>query len=122
MGNIQSSSSSICCSCSTPTSVQPLLARLARRSSLRSSQVFATWEDEPIGCASIGQVHRATLKSTGEKVVVRVQNPDAERTFVGDVFALKVLVDTFMPQLSPAFDEIEKQVRAWVPNAQMQKK
>ncbi|GMH65779.1 hypothetical protein TrRE_jg8863 [Triparma retinervis] len=74
-------------------------------------EVFSTWDDVPIGCASIGQVHRATLKSTGERVVVKVQNPDAERTFVGDVFALKVLVDMFMPQLSPAFDEIEKQFK-----------
>jgi len=75
----------------------------------KREEVFATWDDEPIGCASIGQVHRATLKTTGERVVVKVQNPDAERTFVGDVLALKVLVDVFMPQLSPAFSEIEKQ-------------
>jgi predicted unusual protein kinase regulating ubiquinone biosynthesis (AarF/ABC1/UbiB family) len=47
--------------------------------------VFSHWEDKPIGCASIGQVHRATLKATGQKVVVKVQNPEAERTFVGDV-------------------------------------
>jgi predicted unusual protein kinase regulating ubiquinone biosynthesis (AarF/ABC1/UbiB family) len=35
-------------------------------------------------------VHRATLRATGERVVVKVQNPEAERTFRGDVFALKV--------------------------------
>lgn len=72
-------------------------------------EVFASFDEAPIGCASIGQVHRATLKSTGRKVVVKVQNPEAERTFKGDVFALKVLVDIFMPQLSVAFDEIQKQ-------------
>ena len=73
--------------------------------------VFSFWEDKPIGCASIGQVHRATLtkKHGGTKVVVKVQNPSAERTFVGDVFALRVLMDTFMPQFSVAFDEIQKQ-------------
>jgi aarF domain-containing kinase len=38
-----------------------------------------------------------------------VQNPEAERTFRGDVFALKVVIDAFMPQLSVAFDEIQKQ-------------
>ena len=41
-------------------------------------------------------------------MVVKVQNPDAERTF-RDVFALKVVVDNFFPQISVAFDEIEKQ-------------
>ena len=63
-------------------------------------QVFSSFEETPIGCASIGQAHRATLKSNGQRVVVKVQNPEAERTFNGDVFALKVLVDTFMPQVS----------------------
>lgn len=72
-------------------------------------EVFSDWGETPIGCASIGQVHRARLRSSGQKVVVKVQNPEAERTFRGDVFALKVVVDTFMPQLSPAFDEIQKQ-------------
>ena len=98
-------------------------------------EVFSSFTWEPIGCASIGQAHRATLRSTGERVVVKVQNPEAERTFRGDVLALKVasqapcfrwahwsrldgagylatpqvLVDQFFPQASPAFNEIEKQ-------------
>ena len=72
-------------------------------------EVFSQFEEKPIGCASIGQAHRAVLKATGERVVVKVQNPEAERTFRGDVFALKVLVDVFGPQFSPAFDEIAKQ-------------
>eukprot|EP00947_MAST-08B_sp_MAST-8B-sp1_P005615 g5615.t1 len=71
--------------------------------------VFATFNETPIGTASIGQAHRATLKGSGRRVVVKVQNPEAERTFRGDVFALKVLVDAFMPQISVAFDEIQKQ-------------
>ena len=71
--------------------------------------IFSEFEPEPIGCASIGQVHRARLKSNGQRIVVKVQNPEAERTFRGDVFALKVVVDAFMPQLSVAFAEIERQ-------------
>ena len=71
--------------------------------------VFSEFDRTPIGCASIGQVHRARLKSNGKRVVVKVQNPEAERTFRGDVFALKVVVDEFMPQFSVAFAEIERQ-------------
>lgn len=37
--------------------------------------VFATFEWTPLAAASIGQVHRATLRS-GEPVVVKVQRPD----------------------------------------------
>jgi aarF domain-containing kinase len=71
--------------------------------------LFSQFEETPIGCASIGQTHRAVLRSIGERVVVKVQNPEAERTFRGDVFALKVLVDIFAPQLSSSFDEIQRQ-------------
>jgi aarF domain-containing kinase len=75
----------------------------------KREEVFSYWEEKPIGCASIGQVHRAVLKTSGKKVVVKVQNPDAERTFRGDVFALKSIIDIFAPQFSVAFDEIQKQ-------------
>nr|OQO24476.1 hypothetical protein B0A51_07206 [Rachicladosporium sp. CCFEE 5018] len=36
---------------------------------------FETFERSPIGAASLAQVHIATLKSTGEKVAVKVQHP-----------------------------------------------
>ncbi|KAJ1445447.1 ABC1 family-domain-containing protein [Pelagophyceae sp. CCMP2097] len=71
--------------------------------------VFASFDADPVGCASIGQAHRATLRRSGERVIVKVQNPEAERTFRGDVLSLKMLVDAFMPQIAPAFDEIQKQ-------------
>jgi ubiquinone biosynthesis protein len=37
-------------------------------------EVFAEFEEQPLAAASIGQVHRATLRS-GEQVVVKVQRP-----------------------------------------------
>ena len=40
--------------------------------------VFASIEPKPLAAGTIGQVHRATLE-TGEKVVVKVQRPNAER-------------------------------------------
>ncbi len=71
--------------------------------------VFSHFEPEPLGCASIGQTHRAVLAADGRRVVVKVQNPAAERTFHGDVFALRSLIHIFAPQFEPAFNEIEKQ-------------
>lgn len=38
-------------------------------------ECFEEFEDEPIGSASIAQVHRARLK-TGERVAIKVQRPD----------------------------------------------
>lgn len=39
------------------------------------SDYFSEFETEPIGAASLAQVHRATLRETGERVAVKVQHP-----------------------------------------------
>lgn len=70
---------------------------------------FATFNERPFASASIGQVHRATLKGSGERVVVKVQYPDVERTFRGDVRTIKYFCTVAMPEHVPVFDEIEKQ-------------
>lgn len=64
-------------------------------------------EAEPIGSASIGQVHRARWQ--GKDVVVKVQYPEVEKTFRGDVFAVKRLCQELFPQYYVAFEEIERQ-------------
>jgi len=51
--------------------------------------VFATFDDTPIAAASLGQVHRAVLRS-GEHVVVKVQRPSIEQTINTD---LEILFD-----------------------------
>jgi len=47
-------------------------------------EIFAEFEARPMASASIGQVHRARLKS-GERVVVKVQHPDVPRKFQVDL-------------------------------------
>jgi ubiquinone biosynthesis protein len=49
--------------------------------------LFAEFEEVPIASASIGQVHRARLK-TGESVVVKVQHSDIENTIREDLDVL----------------------------------
>lgn len=48
------------------------------------TEVFAEIEAEPFAAASIGQVHRARLKS-GEEVVIKVQRPGIKRTIEVDL-------------------------------------
>jgi len=37
-------------------------------------EIFSEFEQTPIASASLAQVHRATIKATGEKVAVKVQH------------------------------------------------
>lgn len=46
--------------------------------------VFASFDETPIASASLGQVHRATLK-TGERIAVKVQYPGIEEVIVADI-------------------------------------
>lgn len=53
--------------------------------------IFATFDETPIGSASIGQVHLAQLHN-GEKVVVKVQRPDVKKQVETDLSILKEIV------------------------------
>jgi len=57
--------------------------------------IFDYFEDEPLASASIGQVHRARLK-TGEKVVLKVQKPYVESQVEEDLAILEELAQTAM--------------------------
>ncbi|CAB9497663.1 protein kinase UbiB [Seminavis robusta] len=70
--------------------------------------VFATFEERPIGAASIGQVHRATLKD-GTRVVVKVMYPSAEELLRGDVRTIKAFAQIAQPVHVPALEQIEVQ-------------
>ena len=53
-------------------------------------EVFASFDPVPLGAASIGQVHRAVLR-TGETVAVKVQRPEAPRRVAGDLELMRDL-------------------------------
>ena len=53
-------------------------------------EVFHRFEKEPLAAASIGQVHVGVLK-TGEKVAVKVQRPNIQKTIETDFEILKEL-------------------------------
>jgi ubiquinone biosynthesis protein len=49
-----------------------------------ADEVFARFDPQPLGSASIGQVHRAVLR-TGEVVAVKVQRPEAQGRVESDL-------------------------------------
>lgn len=70
--------------------------------------MFSEWWDEPIGVASIGQVHKARLRENGELVAVKLQFDRMEIRFRSDLNTLKVFCAMTMPQHTSAFAEVEK--------------
>ncbi|WP_246845275.1 AarF/ABC1/UbiB kinase family protein [Bdellovibrio sp. NC01] len=66
-------------------------------------QKFASIDPEPLGSASIAQVHRARL-ATGEDVVIKVQRPGIILTINDDLNVLYLLADllaTYIPETRP---------------------
>lgn len=57
----------------------------------KAGELLSEFEDTPIASASIGQVHRARLK-TGEKVVIKVQKPGVEKRIKEDLEILYEVV------------------------------
>jgi len=54
-------------------------------------EVYSEIDEEPIGSASIGQVYKAKLKSTGEDVAIKVQKPNSREVIESDVRIMKFL-------------------------------
>src|SRR5947209_11360743 len=55
-------------------------------------EVFSVLERKCIAAASLGQVHRASLASTGETVAVKIQRPNSEQLIRMDLSTLKFVI------------------------------
>ena len=73
------------------------------------NEVFSSWDDTPLGVASIGQVHKATLRKSGKTVAVKFLCPGIEPRFRADIATVKSFCAFAMPQHLPPLNEIEKQ-------------
>ena len=86
--------------------VPPMKSRVVERLLRRAlgddfGRAFASIDPSPLAAASIGQVHRAVLRS-GEHVVVKIQRPGLRRVVAADLALMRL----FASLLSQAIPEI----------------
>jgi ubiquinone biosynthesis protein len=84
----------------TPLPFEQIRAVLESELKRPTAEVFSSIEEEPLGSASMAQVHRARLV-TGQDVVVKVQRPGIQNSVRDDLAILRrlaVLAETHQPQ------------------------
>ncbi|MBU1240437.1 AarF/ABC1/UbiB kinase family protein, partial [Myxococcota bacterium] len=94
----------------TPTDYSFMKKRLQREWGEKPEAILQSIDKKPIAAASIGQVHRAVLK-TGEEVVVKIQYPGLEAILDQDLKAFRgivSLISLFFPdaELHRIYEEI----------------
>ena len=67
------------------------------------SEVFASFQEEPIAAASIGQVYRARLRSDGREVAVKVQYPGVAGAVRADLQNLDMIM-RLLKRMTPGLD------------------
>lgn len=92
----------------TPRSKEVVMQTILEETGMPASATFATFDDVPLGSASIGQVHRATLRSTGAEVAVKVQYPDARQVFRTDMATIKGFFTWAAPEQLVTLQELER--------------
>ncbi len=81
---------------------------------IRISKAFSSFDEEPLASASIGQVHKATLRS-GKPVAVKIQRPGIRKKFLDDLDTLKELAEFSVKHTQVAkkyaFDDVLAELR-----------
>ena len=67
------------------------------------SEIFASFDEEPIAAASIGQVYRATLAADGREVAVKVQYPGVASAVRADLQNLDMIM-RLLKRMTPGMD------------------
>src|SRR5437667_57218 len=79
----------------TPLTEVEVVQVMERELNVPWEDVFASIDPKPLAAGTIGQVHRATLES-GDRVVVKVQRPNAEDEILRDLGLLDLFAERAM--------------------------
>lgn len=98
-----------------PRSFECIRETVESETGLAMEDIFESIDPEPLGSASIGQVHMAVLKeqavgtASKQKVAVKVQYPEAQTLFQGDIRTIRSMCEYLAPEQLVILTAIEKQ-------------
>ena len=72
-----------------PRPTEVVMRTILEETGRPASELFSSFDETPLGSASIGQVHRATLRADGSEVAVKVQYPNASHLFRSDMATIR---------------------------------
>ncbi|KAL1510567.1 hypothetical protein AB1Y20_006868 [Prymnesium parvum] len=87
------------------------MERALRRESPRLLASLASVERQPLGAASTGQAHLASLRD-GSRVVLKLQYADARASFGADLGNVARLARLVLPAVAPVVQEVRRRFRA----------
>jgi aarF domain-containing kinase len=92
-----------------PRPVESVYATIQQETGNRPvEETFCYFDPQPLGSASIGQVHRAKLHD-GRDVAVKVQYPEAQELFQEDIHTIRAFCEALAPENVVVLDALEKQ-------------
>lgn len=100
-----------------PMDTETVYSQIEKHLGKPVDKLFASFEDNPLGSASIGQVHKATLFD-GTVVAVKVRRPGVVETVARDFALIENILDTFTKGHTEGIDinalimELEKTSKA----------
>lgn len=84
-------------------------AEIEKSLDMKMSDVFLSFEPKSFASATIGQVHKAVLRSNAQEVAVKVQYPGCEQQFHSDIALVIAFCRLAFPQHVAPMQEFQKQ-------------
>jgi aarF domain-containing kinase len=76
-----------------PRSFDEVVQAFKKEFGVHPDELFDQFEPKAVAAASLAQVHRARSRETGELVAVKVQYPDMDNMFKGDIKTIEIMMN-----------------------------
>lgn len=85
------------------SSFESVKAMVEGDSGMRFEEIFSEFDEQPIGAASLAQVHRAVDRESGQRVAVKIQHPVLDKWAPLDLETTRITFD-LLKRAFPDYD------------------